>query len=411
MPAGSTIQAGTRQLAVITFIASPNAGGTNSPVTFGDIPIGREVVRADASNVPLTEIAFTSGTVSITASGSGSGTIASVAARVSGHRWPAVELTVNGSNFAPTSVVRVNGVDKATSFVTSNQLTATLLATDISQAGTRSITVFNPAPGGGLSNAVNLTVNNPAPTITSLSPDTAVAGGALFTMTVNGTNFVQGSVVRLNGTDLQTNFASNTRLTATVPAAAIASVMTLSVTVFNPTPGGGTSNTWSFAVINPTPSVTSLSPASAVAGTGALTLIVNGSNFVNASAVQWNGASLQTSFVGSGQLSASVPASHLINAGVASVRVVTPGPGGGTSSPQSFTITAQQSPAPAVTGLSPGSVVAGTGGFTLTVNGLNFVQGSVVRVNAANRATSFVSSTQLTAQVLASDIITPDRSA
>ncbi|MFT3796204.1 beta strand repeat-containing protein [Flavobacterium sp.] len=60
---------------------------------------------------------------------------------------------------------------------------------------------------------------------------------------------------------------------------------------------------------------------------------------------------------------------------------------------------------PSLASLSPSSKVAGTGAFTLTVNGANFVSGtSVVRWNGSNRATTFVSATQLTAAITAADI-------
>lgn len=62
---------------------------------------------------------------------------------------------------------------------------------------------------------------------------------------------------------------------------------------------------------------------------------------------------------------------------------------------------------PTIISLTPVSKVAGTGAFTLTVNGTNFVSGrSVVRWNGSNRTTTFVSATQLTASILAADITT-----
>ena len=88
----------------------------------------------------------------------------------------------------------------------------------------------------------------PAPQITSLSPDQAVAGGAEFTLTVNGSGFIDGtgsdrSVVHWNGSPRATTFVSSTQLTATIPASDVATAGTANVTVFNPAPGGGTSNT------------------------------------------------------------------------------------------------------------------------------------------------------------------------
>jgi hypothetical protein len=71
-------------------------------------------------------------------------------------------LTVNGTGFVSASVVNWNGAPLATTFVTSAQLTATVSATDIATAGTASITVTNPAPGGGVSNVMFFDVANQA---------------------------------------------------------------------------------------------------------------------------------------------------------------------------------------------------------------------------------------------------------
>jgi uncharacterized repeat protein (TIGR01451 family) len=67
---------------------------------------------------------------------------------------PSLTLDVYGSNFAATSVVQWNGAARPTTFVNSGVLTATIFATDIQSLGTSAVTVFSPAPGGGLSAAV-----------------------------------------------------------------------------------------------------------------------------------------------------------------------------------------------------------------------------------------------------------------
>jgi hypothetical protein len=63
-------------------------------------------------------------------------------------------LTVNGSGFASTAVVKWNGATRLTEAVSSSQLKATISASDVATAKTASITVANPAPRGGTSNAV-----------------------------------------------------------------------------------------------------------------------------------------------------------------------------------------------------------------------------------------------------------------
>jgi len=88
----------------------------------------------------------------------------------------------------------------------------------------------------------------PVPTLASLSPNSVFAGGALFTLTVNGSNFVVDSEVRWNGVARTTTFVSGAQLTAIIPAGDIAVAGTASVTVTNPAPGGGTSNALPFTV-------------------------------------------------------------------------------------------------------------------------------------------------------------------
>ena len=71
------------------------------------------------------------------------------------------------------------------------------------------------------------------------------------------------------------------------------------------------------------------------------------------------------------------------------------GGGGGDDPPPQ-----QTNPTPAVTSVAPTAVSAGGSAFTLTVNGTNFIAGSVVQWNGGNRATSFVSASQVTAAII-----------
>ena len=52
-----------------------------------------------------------------------------------------------------------------------------------------------------------------------------------------------------------------------------------------------------------------------------------------------------------------------------------------------------QNPMPTIASLSPSSAFAGDSGFTLTINGANFVTSSTVQWNGSSRTTTFVSST------------------
>ena len=86
--------------------------------------------------------------------------------------------------------------------------------------------------------------------------------------------------------------------------------------------------------VNPVPQITSLTPSAAATGGGDFTLTLTGTGFVNGSTVQWNGQPLTTTYISGTQLSAIVPAADIATAGSASVIVVSPAPGGGTSDPQ-----------------------------------------------------------------------------
>jgi hypothetical protein len=78
------------------------------------------------------------------------------------------------------------------------------------------------------------------PSVTSLSPSSAPAGGAGFTLTVNGRHFDSNAVVVWNGTALTTSFVGNTQLTASIPSSDIANPGPAEVFVDNP---GSTSDT------------------------------------------------------------------------------------------------------------------------------------------------------------------------
>jgi uncharacterized protein (TIGR03437 family) len=92
---------------------------------------------------------------------------------------------------------------------------------------------------------------NPVPALTQLAPSAAATGGSPFVMTIYGDNFVPGSVVRWNGASRITTFVSVTRLDVVVPSSDLTSAASASVTVVNPAPSGGASNSLKFTVAAP----------------------------------------------------------------------------------------------------------------------------------------------------------------
>jgi FG-GAP repeat len=253
---------------------------------------------------------------------------------------PGFELVVEGTNLAAGAVVNWDGSPLPTksSYKNNTAVEASVAASDMVKAGNYKVSVTNPKPGGGTSTALTFVVNNPLPKVVSSSPDSALAGGSTFTLTVNGSKFVSTSKVYWNGTQLTTTFVSSSSLTAIVRASYISTAGTAQVTVENPTPGGGTSNAATFNVNNPAPDLTTLVPASILAGKPSFTLIIDGTGFVTTSHVLWNGSNLTTTYFGADKLHASVPASEILTAGTALITVTNPAPGGGTSKALQFTV-------------------------------------------------------------------------
>lgn len=299
----------------------------------------------------------------------------------------ALTLTVNGTGFDPMAVVTFNGSNRTTTFVNSTQVTAALTAGDVSAAGTPQIRVVNPP--SIQSSPFTLNVNNP-PSITTISPTGGAVGGAQFTLTVNGANFVSGAVVTFAGTDTTTVVVNSGQLTATIPPALINTTGPKSVQVRNP--DGLLSNTNTFTVSPPGPVITSLNPPLVAAGSAGFVLTVNGTSFDSLAVVTFNGANRTTTFVNSTQLTALIPSADVATAGTPQIRVVNP-------AQTSNAATLSVNNAPSISNISPTGGTVGGVQFTLTVNGANFVSGAVVTFAGTDTTTVVVNSLQVTATI------------
>jgi len=248
-------------------------------------------------------------------------------------------------------------------------------------------------------------VNYPAPTITALSPTSVPAGQPTFTIQVKGSNFVPQSEVEWNGSVLVTFFGTTNQLTATVPASFIQNPGTVEISVFTPQPGGGTTPTsLEFDIkpaLSPVPQITYLSPAEVYAGSGTLTLYVAGKDFVSLSTVTVNGNNRATTFNNSTSLLATITAQDIASSGALQIAVLNPPPGGGSSNSVPLNIT---NATPIVSAVSPTSVQAGSAAATLTVSGSSFVPNSVIYINGAPRATTFSSSSSISATLTLGDL-------
>jgi hypothetical protein len=151
-----------------------------------------------------------------------------------------------------------------------------------------------------------------------------------------------------------------------------------------------------------------LQPQGASAGDPALTLTVQGYNFINSSKVHWNGAERATTFVSSNALQMAVTAQDLLSPGSAVITVVTPGPGGGASNAVAFAVAAPgQNPVPTILSIHPTTTIArgaSSSSVGLQVAGENFVPGVIGQWNGQNRPTQFLSETEILVTLTAFDV-------
>jgi hypothetical protein len=257
---------------------------------------------------------------------------------------PQFTLTVIGQQFVPASQILWDGRAVVQTLYTDvHTLTALIPVALIETGGVVQISVTTPQPGGGSTLTVPFTINgapSPVPTITSITPATAIAGAGSFEVHVTGTGFVQGSTVMLNGVALGTGYTNSTILVATIPGSSLTSIGTLNVSIFNPQPNGGVSNVVLLPVYSTQPGLTTISPTSAAVDAVSQAITLTGSGFYPGSVVYFDGMPLTTTFSSNTGLTAALPPGNLGLAGVFGVQVFNGGTGGGFSNAVSFAVNA-----------------------------------------------------------------------
>lgn len=312
-------------------------------------------------------------------------------------------LTVNGTGFVSTSVVQVNGTSESTTYVSGIKLTATVPAAQIASGGQLPVAVLNGSVSSGTSSPVKLEVDNPAPLITSISPDTEPTDAGSLAITVTGTGFVPATVINVNGSARTTTYGSATQVNVTLSAADVSAAGTLSLTAVNAAPGGGTSAPAHLQVVapNPAPTITSLNPAIELVSAQSLNVLVTGTGFVSATTITVNGSARQTTVSSSTRAQVVLTAADVQSTGTLSVTAVSPAPGGGTSAAVMLPV---NNPAVGSISLTPATLSpGGISDATITVTGQSFVPTSVVKLNGNVRKTTFVNANTLTFAITAAE--------
>ncbi|MDX2149253.1 MAG: putative Ig domain-containing protein [Bryobacteraceae bacterium] len=297
---------------------------------------------------------------------------------------PTTLVTISGSSFLPTATVSFAGTSLTPGSVSPNQIAVTIPSSLLASPGSFNLSVINPLnfPSAGTLNVIGL------PTIASLVPSSAAAGVQNLTLTVTGSSFGANTTVSFRGTSLTPYSTSFSSVSVSVPADLLATPGTASVTVNG---AGGTSSAATFTVLG-APTITSISPEVVPPGSPSISLVINGSNFVQGATVLIGSTTVFPTVTSSSQLSAFVSSSLLATAGTLQITVSTTA---GTSNTATFRV---QGPA-TISSLSPSSAPAGSPGFSLTINGSNFGASPSVEFGTATLAPTIASSTQVVVQV------------
>jgi hypothetical protein len=369
---GAQVTANTETSITVTTPAVANAGAVNVVVTNGD---GDAVTSTGGFTYKPIPLAITS--ISPNTGVTTGGTVA----------------TITGTNFQNGCTVEIGGAKVTTMSFGSS--TSVKIVVPAGSAGAADVIVTNPdgqsaTLAGGYTYTTPVPIKLPAPTITSLSPNTGLITGGVTTIT--GTNFQSGCTVKVGGVAVNAlSFGSSTSVKIAVPAGSAGEA---DVTLTNPdgqsfTLAGG--YTYTKPAPLPAPTITSLSPNTGLI-TGGVTTIT-GTNFQSGCTVKVGGVAVNSlSFGGSTSVKIAVPAG---SAGEADVTLTNP-------DGQSFTLTGGYTyttpaplPGPTMTSISPNTGLI-TGGNVVTITGTNLQSGCTVKVGGVAVTTmALVSSTSL----------------
>ena len=247
--------------------------------------------------------------------------------------WP-VSMTINGTNFVSGATVILNRTGYAdipgTSVlvVSPTQITCTFNLLN-AQAGAWNLAVTNPDGRGALRTSY-FTVNSPAPAISASTPATGVRDTSVSITNLAGTGFQPGALVDyyLSGTRINltgVNVVSPTQITGTLTIPLTAPAGSYGVSVKN-TDGITGVRTGRFAITNPPPTVSAISPVQGRDGMLVSPVIVTGTNFLAGARVGlYRGATLiytaPAGTVTSTQITTSFNIPEAVVVGVTDVRV------------------------------------------------------------------------------------------
>ena len=280
------------------------------------------------------------------------------------------------------SVNGVVGGNPALGTVTSNGLfTASVSNPGVPLMVTASIT--NPIA----SSSATVGWQNPLPALVSLMPATVNIGN--FTVIINGSGFVPGAQVTLNGVAIPATTLSSSQISF---QATLTNAQSANIVVINPAPGSSASHPLTLKVVPPI--AVQVSPVAfsvRLGGSQALTSTV--ANALDSSVV-WSvngtvGGGPDVGWISTNGVY-SAPATQIPTNSVVVTATSTVNPAVSASAVVTFL-----NPVPVIQSMSPGILPLGS--QAISVTGIGFVPGSQVVCDGTPLPTTFVSPTSLTA--------------
>ena len=253
-------------------------------------------------------------------------------------------ITIRGTGFQTGATVTFSGVPAATMYVDQNTLTAVLPALpagwqDVSVSNTSGASYTAPGMFQVIGSQLTPKISGFSPSPLAISP----IAGYPTPVTILGSGFESYDWVEIKGQPVDSSYTDSGHIEATIPWQFLGQTGSIPFTVVSPY--DGRSNTLSLSLVNTVATIHTLWPLTLASGGGQVNFDVYGLNYVSGSKVYWNGQPLTTQVVagltaGTGDelVVATVPAALLATAGTATITVVNPTPGGGTSNSLSMDV-------------------------------------------------------------------------
>ncbi|MDP3396419.1 MAG: IPT/TIG domain-containing protein [Methanoregula sp.] len=349
-PASGTTAGGTTVTISGTNLIGANAGGVNGNVTIGGSPA--TIVSVVSGSITATTPAHAAGEVDVvitTPNGTATGgtgaytytvppTVTHIAPPTGQNTTTISIANLQGTGFYGTPTVNLTktGENNITATdVTVASATKITCKFDLSgkKVGAWNVTVINPdGQSGSLFEGFTVTNSTPSPAVSSITPSTGQNNASVIITDLAGTGFLSGATVKLTKsgqTDIVATgvtVVSATRITCTFDLTGKAAGPWNIVVTNTDTQTGTLTNGFTVTSLTPTPTFTSITPASGTTA-GGTTVTISGTNLIGANAggvngnVTIGGALATIISVVSGSITATTPA-HA--AGAVNVVITTP---------------------------------------------------------------------------------------